>query len=104
MRVVLNYLPATGARTGVGHYTAELLRCLRTQAAEDEVVDPFPGSWGQRAHSLWLRCRRDGQMTAANAQTSSTTPARLNLKQKLVHLVRNCGRSVRGFSFRNLCR
>jgi alpha-1,3-rhamnosyl/mannosyltransferase len=104
MRVVLNYLPATGARTGVGHYTAELLRCLRTQAAEDEVIDPFPGSWGQRAHSLWLKCRRDGQMAAANAQTSAPTSTRLNLKQQLVHLVRNCGRAVRGLSFRNLCR
>ncbi|HEY7312668.1 MAG TPA: glycosyltransferase family 1 protein [Gemmataceae bacterium] len=104
MRVVLNYLPATGARTGVGHYTAELLRCLRTQATDEDQIEPFPGSWGQRAHSLWLRCRRDGQMASANAQTSSTPSTRLNLRQKLIHAVRNGGRSVRGLLFRYLCR
>ena len=28
MRVVVNQLAALGRRTGIGHYTAELLRCL----------------------------------------------------------------------------
>jgi glycosyltransferase involved in cell wall biosynthesis len=74
------------------------------QAAAEDVIEPFPGSWGQRAHALWLACRRDGQMVSANAQTSSTGPTTLNLRQKLIHAIRNGGRAVRGFSFRYLCR
>ena len=93
-----------GARTGVGHYTAELLRCLRTQAANEEMIDPFPGSWGQKAQSLWLACRRDGLLDSTNSQKPSSGRPRLNLRQKLIHVVRNRGRSARGLLFRYLCR
>lgn len=77
---------------------------MRAQAANEEVIEPFPGPWGQRTQSLWLACRRDGFLASANAQTSPTEPARLNLRQYLLHLVRNCGRSARGLYFRHLCR
>src|SRR5438445_155394 len=37
MRVIVNQLAALGAKTGIGHYTVELLRCLRQQAGADQI-------------------------------------------------------------------
>jgi alpha-1,3-rhamnosyl/mannosyltransferase len=56
MRVLLNNLAATGARTGIGHYTAQLMRCLRTQAA-DAVIDTWPGPCVATARQIWGRFR-----------------------------------------------
>ena len=50
MRVLLNQLPAPGPKTGIGHYIAELERCLRPQAAADEVVT-YPPAWLQKYHN-----------------------------------------------------
>ncbi len=44
MRVLLNGMASVGARTGIGHYTGELLRRLREQAGP-ESVDFFPPPW-----------------------------------------------------------
>ncbi len=70
MRVLVNALSAAGARTGIGHYTAELLRCLRAQAAPGEVVR-FPGPWLCRARAVagWAQARlsRGRQPAAASA-------------------------------------
>ena len=68
------------------------------------MIEPFPGSWGQKAQSLWLACRRDGLLNSTNSQKPSSGRPRLNLRQKLIHVVRNRGRSARGLLFRYLCR
>src|SRR5947209_8669326 len=47
MRVLVNRLVGLGRRTGIGHYTVELLRCLRAQAAPD-IIDDFPRGWLRR--------------------------------------------------------
>src|SRR5262245_57359802 len=52
MRVVINRESAGGLKTGVGHYTGELLRCLREQADEDRI-DGYPHAWMWRARKLW---------------------------------------------------
>src|SRR2546421_728440 len=41
MRVVVNELSALTQKTGIGHYTSELLRALRARA-EDDRIDRFP--------------------------------------------------------------
>jgi glycosyltransferase involved in cell wall biosynthesis len=56
MRVLVNGLSALGARTGIGHYTVQLLRCLRDQAPHD-VFESFPGPWVQKRRALWQRLR-----------------------------------------------
>jgi alpha-1,3-rhamnosyl/mannosyltransferase len=56
MRVVVNRLPALGPRTGVGHYTAELLRCLHHTAEPGEVHE-FPQGWLRRAREVCARAR-----------------------------------------------
>ncbi len=51
MRVLVNELSAQGARTGIGHYTAQVLRCLRAQASSDRI-EGFPGPWVQKCRAL----------------------------------------------------
>ncbi len=41
MRVVVNRLAALGVKTGIGHYTTQLLGCLAEQARPGEV-EAFP--------------------------------------------------------------
>jgi alpha-1,3-rhamnosyl/mannosyltransferase len=57
MRVVFNRVAAAGPRTGVGHYTAQLLRCLRGRTEEDLAVEAFPGDWVQGTGKWWARVR-----------------------------------------------
>jgi glycosyltransferase involved in cell wall biosynthesis len=45
MRILVNAWPVHGPRSGVGHYTAELLRCLENQSARDEQIVARPGPW-----------------------------------------------------------
>src|ERR1700691_2672680 len=47
MRVVINQSTTLGPRTGIGHYVAELIRCL--EPLTDEPIDIFPQGWLRRA-------------------------------------------------------
>src|SRR5205809_244636 len=48
MRVIVNQIAGLGQKTGIGHYTTELLRCMREQVAGDEI-DEYPKGWLRRA-------------------------------------------------------
>ena len=52
MRVVINQQAALGRRTGIGHYTAELLRCLRRQTPPG-TISVFPGRFLHRVRTAW---------------------------------------------------
>jgi alpha-1,3-rhamnosyl/mannosyltransferase len=54
VRVIVNELQMLKQRTGIGHYTAELLRSLRSLAADDQI-DGFPTGWLRRATALSYR-------------------------------------------------
>lgn len=56
MRVVINQWSALGQRTGIGHYTSQLVRCLRTQACPD-AVDAFPNTWLWHAYRPYVAGR-----------------------------------------------
>ena len=56
MRVLVNGVISLGARTGIGHYTAELYRSLAPHAGADEV-HCFPSPWVRRARGAWARVR-----------------------------------------------
>jgi alpha-1,3-rhamnosyl/mannosyltransferase len=56
MRVIVNRLAALGQRTGIGHYTLQLIRCLREQAGLD-VIAAFPRGWMRRAREMSTRVR-----------------------------------------------
>jgi alpha-1,3-rhamnosyl/mannosyltransferase len=50
MRIIINQLPALGHRTGVGQYTANLVRALR--GLNDAQVSTFPDLWLQRIQEV----------------------------------------------------
>jgi alpha-1,3-rhamnosyl/mannosyltransferase len=96
MRVVVNRLSAMGQRTGVGHHTAELLRCLHQQAAPD-VIEEFPQPWMLRARAA-LR-RRPGRGPAAPA--APLAPA--GFRQAVQYRLRRGFRTLVEQYFRLLC-
>src|SRR5262245_6853291 len=55
MRVIVNRFCTAGQRTGIGHYTAELLRCMQEQAPGQ--VECFPTGLAWRLSQLWGRTR-----------------------------------------------
>jgi len=57
MRVVVNELATLGRRTGVGHYTAELVRCLR-RLTPPATITGFPDPIIRRVRQAWSWLRR----------------------------------------------
>jgi alpha-1,3-rhamnosyl/mannosyltransferase len=100
MRVVVNQLPALMRKTGVGHYIAELLRCLRRQAGPGEIHG-FPDGWLRSAPRWWDRLR--SRLESVPAQTSPDRrpkPSALTaLRQMALRSLRQGGRAVLGRLF-----
>ncbi len=57
MRVLINGLAAAGTRTGIGHYTGELVRSLR-QLVGESMIDFFHPNWMSRAKKWLIGMRR----------------------------------------------
>jgi glycosyltransferase involved in cell wall biosynthesis len=101
MRVVVNQLASLGVKTGIGHYTTELLRCLREQAADDQI-ESFPNGWVRRVREACtrLRPRLEGSGKQA-AGTPAKSPA--GVRQHAVGCLRQVGRVVMAQHFRSVC-
>jgi alpha-1,3-rhamnosyl/mannosyltransferase len=103
MRVVVNQLVTVGRKTGIGHYTGELLRFLRTQALDDQI-DTFPTGWLRRACKAVTRARpylTDGQ---AQPPRPAEPPApQPGLRGRTLEMLRQGGRSVLSRYFRAVC-
>jgi alpha-1,3-rhamnosyl/mannosyltransferase len=97
MRVVVNRLAALGLKTGIGHYTVQLLRCLRQQAGPDEI-DPFPTGWVGKVRAACARLRPRLEPRAAPGQASPAGLRRAALEQ-----ARRLGRAVIARYFRIVC-
>jgi alpha-1,3-rhamnosyl/mannosyltransferase len=96
MRVLLNAASTAGALTGIGHYTSELLRCLRAQAPG--AIGHFPGFWGRQARRAWASVRP----YLGGRGTSST--GRASWKFSLVGRLRDLDQAMLSASFRAVCR
>ncbi len=105
MRVVLNVLSAAERKTGVGHYTAELLRCLRLQAGDDRI-ETFPGATLGQMYRAWRWLNRPDAKSAASppATAPGPSPAPGGIKQHLAGYLRAPGKALRGSYFRSQCR
>jgi alpha-1,3-rhamnosyl/mannosyltransferase len=104
MRVILNTLSVSGLKTGVGHYTAELLRCLHQQAGDD-VIDYFPGPWMRHGYAAWTWFSRGRTRPGATPTGRPPAPAapRGGLKSWVAGCLRAPGRALMGWSFHTLC-
>jgi alpha-1,3-rhamnosyl/mannosyltransferase len=93
MRVLFNRSSTLGVLTGVGHHTAQLLRCLR-RPADDVHIDVYPtgGIWWLR--SLGARVFRElpGSADAAEAKPKEAPAA--SLPRRVLQTMRGWGRNV----------
>jgi alpha-1,3-rhamnosyl/mannosyltransferase len=98
MRVVVNQLAALGLKTGIGHYTVQLLRCLRAQAGPDRV-DGFPEGWVRRTRELCAQARP----YLEGIPTGPAQPRAASLRSKLLGSLRHFGRTLMAQHFRLVC-
>src|SRR5262245_8511892 len=100
MRVLVNTLTVEGPRTGIGHYTSELVSAVRRHQG-DESVGTFPTGWLRHARACWARKRP--------AESSSGSPnwrdrLRQAAQSRVVSLVRLCGQALIRSGFRTAIR
>jgi alpha-1,3-rhamnosyl/mannosyltransferase len=100
MRVVVNQLPALMRKTGVGHYIAELLRCLGRLTAPGQI-DGFPGGWLQWAPRVWdrLRSRLEAGPAAPPTQGRPPRSVKAALRRLALRSLRQGGRALLGSYF-----
>jgi glycosyltransferase involved in cell wall biosynthesis len=103
MRVVVNQLPALGLKTGIGHYTVQLLRCLRAQAGQDRI-DGFPEGWVRRIRTFCARARPylEGARTE-QFQRGSSTAFSGSLRSRVLGSLRRFGRGLMAQHFQAVC-
>jgi glycosyltransferase involved in cell wall biosynthesis len=103
MRVVVNQLAALGLKTGIGHYTVQLLRCLREQAGQDRI-DGFPEGWVRRARDYCGRARPYLEGTGTDLSRPGPSPSRFHsLRSNVLGSLRQFGRSLMAQHFRLVC-
>src|SRR5262245_7739686 len=77
MRVLVNQLAAGSQKTGIGHYTSELIRCLRALPGDHHITEHHPGLV-ERLRSLWNSwTRRPGPAHASPAGAAGGVKTRL---------------------------
>lgn len=104
MRVVINQTTAFGMKAGIGHYTEQLLRCLREQAGT-ERIDCFPTGWVRSACELYARAKPTLNTGRHDRQAKQHRPERLlvRLKNRVRQHFYEGGQKLIGWHFRSLC-
>jgi glycosyltransferase involved in cell wall biosynthesis len=101
MRILVNGLAAAGSKTGIGHYTAQLLRCLYAQTDADEI-EAFPHPWVCRARSLWarVRSRLEPSPVVSPLPAAPDSPGRLSWRGRAMRSLRSSGQWLLARQFR----
>ncbi len=91
MRVLINALSVKGERSGIGHYTSELIRCL--QPSPDFRLDCYPGNWLGRLgrHLLNDQSRR---YEADRVRSGFVAFWKAKLRGKAISVVRKVARAL----------
>src|SRR4051812_13046235 len=100
MRVVVNQLAALGQKTGIGHYTSQLLRCLRAASKPGEI-EAYPEGWLKRGRQAFTQIRPylEGGRTSSHLPGAGGAP-RVGWRSQAVGVVRQVGRTLTGQHFR----
>ncbi|CAN5197233.1 glycosyltransferase family 1 protein [soil metagenome] len=103
MRVVVNQLAALGQKTGIGHYTSQLLRCLHDCSKPGEV-EAYPEGLLRSARETFTRVRPylEGSRSAGPGPAAANQP-RFRWRARAVGMLRQVGRAVIGAHFRLTC-
>jgi alpha-1,3-rhamnosyl/mannosyltransferase len=103
MRVLINGLSMSGAKTGIGHYTAELYRSLLLQAGTDEVRC-FPAPWVRRARAVWAKARPWLERSSPKVAAGTGRPGAPSWRRRAFGSLRQLGQSLLALHFRSLSR
>lgn len=103
MRVVVNQLAALGQKTGVGHYTSQLLRCLRTQAQPGEI-DAFPEGWLRRVRETFTNVRPYLEGKTSRVSRTREGTGHDSWRSRALSLLRQAGRTLNAVQFRRTCK
>jgi alpha-1,3-rhamnosyl/mannosyltransferase len=104
MRVLVNGLASAGARTGIGHYTGELVRCLHEQT-ESGSIGVFPPAWLGAARRWWGCCRSWLSGSASSTSPSSPgTATSISWKGRAMTALRSVEQALLANRFQASCR
>ena len=101
MRILVNQLVALGRRTGIGHYTSQLLRALGPLAAGDQI-DAFPSGVLRRVCRTLTRARGLRHHVGAPGASGGSLVG-VGLGSQTLGLLRPGARAVLERYFRTVC-
>jgi alpha-1,3-rhamnosyl/mannosyltransferase len=102
MRVVVNRLAALGLKTGVGHYTAQLLRCLHALAEPGEI-DEFPRGWVRRLREACAHLRPRLEGSGADSNSGFWRRSLASFRKSALGGLRRASRAALAGYFRLVC-
>ena len=99
MRVLINGMVLSGKKSGIGHYTAELIRCLGPLLGPEGLRVHHP-VWFEAARRWLIRLRpsADG-VPAPSPQTPQNSPPP-SLRGRVVNVLRDVGKAAYQYHFR----
>src|SRR4051794_33811136 len=99
MRVLINGMVLNGKKTGIGHYAAELVRCMTPLVGEQNLCVHRP-AWVQPAREWLTRLRPPASpVPSASSQTPQKLPLTLTLRGQLVNALRDVGKTAYLYQF-----
>lgn len=107
MRVLINGLCTAGPRTGIGHYTAQLVASLREQIGDSDVIGCFPAVWVRGARTAWAKVRPwlERAVSPKAAKTNNSSPVSpAGWRSHGTRLLRSTGQAILTRHFRAACR
>jgi glycosyltransferase involved in cell wall biosynthesis len=97
MRVLINGMVLEGKKSGIGHYTAELVRCLGPLLGPEGLGVHRP-AWVSAGRRWLLRLRpRSGAVPAPASRSTQTAPS---LRGRLANALRDVGKAAYQYHFR----
>src|SRR5262245_7106649 len=103
MRVVVNQSVTLSPKTGIGHYAAELLRCARRQAGEDQI-DAYPDGWMRWLRETARRLRTHLEPKSSHAPAGPKTFSALSrLKTRALECLRQGDHCVTARHLQAVC-
>lgn len=103
MRLVINQLEALKQKTGIGHYTDQLLRCLSAQVASGEV-EVYPAGWAAQAcRAMLARKARHDARSGGGAAAGEDVALLSHARHWLLQRIRSSSQAVLAGHFARTC-
>jgi alpha-1,3-rhamnosyl/mannosyltransferase len=102
MRVIVSRMAALGQKTGIGHYTTQLLRCLHEQTRPGKI-EVYPEGWLMHLRQAVMPSRGGTPGKAGKQTVLGRLRSALRVPSSALHLLRRLGRGFMARHFRSVC-